>query len=744
MATHPPSALSAFHNLHDFLQPSPAFHSSFLDLAKSYFDPLAINVTTAQEARQRADRASRKRKRKATDDTPGEMLKMRKIHIEGFDVGQVWQQTRRILESTVDEVERELLYEEGDDDDDMGGVSLEQGHQPVKAVRFDEDGFEAGSSENDDDDGDDDDDSLGEEGVDWEYEGKDDVNGINGEAGLSDEGSIDLGAETPPSDVSDDDQARSRPREKLVKDKFGLNDGFFSIDDFNKQSQFMEQADAKGEDDGAASDEEDVDWEMDPLMGGVIAQKRQPKEGNKDLQMQEGDSDEDKQDGDEDGPTFGDMDINAPEGDSDMEDEDGDIDEDIDMNGMSNTNDITYADFFAPPAEASGKKRKPRRSKQSLAFDKQSDGLAREEDEAPQDADLQRAMSSVHRDLFDDELSEGDDPEAERDPQDAPSNKNLSTHERRQLALRAEIRRLEAQNVGPKDWSLGGETLAPARPVNSLLEEDLDFERAGKPVPIVTDAVNEDIEALIKRRILARDFDEVIRRRPTDLVTGQQKRRGLAELSDQKPTKGLAEEYEDEHLRKTDPNYVDQRSEALKAKHADIEKHYAAICRDLDVLSNLHYKPKPAASSMDVRVDVPKIAMEEARPSVAGAGVEESVLAPQEIYQAGADGKQQGEIMTRGGTAVSREEQTREQKKRHRQREKERTKKSNGNAGLVVKTVNGKAGPKTNKKEKKEDVVRQLGKGGVKVIDKKGDVRDVDGKTVKEMTARAGGGNYKL
>jgi len=28
-----------------------------------------------------------------------------------------------------------------------------------------------------------------------------------------------------------------------------LNDGFFSIDDFNKQSQFLEQHDARGEDD---------------------------------------------------------------------------------------------------------------------------------------------------------------------------------------------------------------------------------------------------------------------------------------------------------------------------------------------------------------------------------------------------------------------------------------------------------------------------------------------------------------
>ena len=90
----------------------------------------------------------------------------------------------------------------------------------------------------------------------------------------------------------------------------------------------------------------------------------------------------------------------------------------------------------------------------------------------------------------------------------------------------------------------------------------------------------------------------------------------------------------------------------------------------------------------------------------------------------------------RGGRAVM--------KKRRRLREKERIKKANGNEGPVGKAVNGNAGGKMGKKEKKEDVVRQLGKGGVKVIDKKGELRDVDGKTVQGTSGRAGGGNFKL
>merc|ERR1712187_257400 len=77
-----------------------------------------------------------------------------------------------------------------------------------------------------------------------------------------------------------------------------------------------------------------------------------------------------------------------------------------------------------------------------------------------------------------------------------------------------EIRRLEAANVAKKEWMLSGEARAAERPMNSLIEEDLEFERIGKPVPVVTTEVSESIEDLVKRRILAKEFDEIIRRRP--------------------------------------------------------------------------------------------------------------------------------------------------------------------------------------------------------------------------------------
>lgn len=47
-----------------------------------------------------------------------------------------------------------------------------------------------------------------------------------------------------------------------------------------------------------------------------------------------------------------------------------------------------------------------------------------------------------------------------------------------------------------------GEATAKARPENSLLEEDLDFEHVAKSVPQVTEESVATLEELIKKRIL--------------------------------------------------------------------------------------------------------------------------------------------------------------------------------------------------------------------------------------------------
>ncbi|EON62899.1 hypothetical protein W97_02124 [Coniosporium apollinis CBS 100218] len=712
---------------HAFLQPPSTLHISALALAKRFLDPLAAGVSDAQTQRQRE---ARKRKRGADgDEVP---LRLRKVHLEGFGFEQVWEQARRVLDASRGEVERALPeIEDGLVNGElegplMNGHAGDDGYEDVKMVRFDEDGFEVSGSEEEDND---DDVSLGEEGVDWEYDGED-VSGDEHVDGLEDEnGEPAADGENFADDadeLAEDEPFDEEPAEEYKPDTFGLNDGFFSIDDFNRQSEFLEQQDARGDpDDGAASDEEDIDWDADPLSAGPGGSRAPTKDKDVDVE------DEDE----EDGPTFGNVDLNAPEGasDDDMDDDELEAGEMDDMGGLTNTNNIMYADFFAPPARKASKNKKKRGRPNPHNFPDAANGVAATNAEEAED-DMERTMSRVQRDLFEDEdPAESEDELENLDPSDPRSRR--SNHERRQAALATEIRRLEAANVAKREWVLAGEARAADRPVNSLLEQDLEFERAGKPVPVITQEVSNDIEALIKRRILAREFDEVRKRRP-DEVLAASTRRGRFELDDTKASKGLAEEYEEEHLKRTDPNYVDIKDEKLRKEHKEIEALWKDVCAKLDSLSSWHYRPKPAAASLEIRTDAPTISMEDARPSAGGDIGAASQLAPQEVYRPGEE-KEKGnaEVVTKAGLPVAREEMSREQKLRRRRREKERIRKAGENDGEKV---------ENKKAAEQKNVVGDLKRGGVRVIGKKGELRDIDGKAVEGQRVRAGGGSFKL
>ncbi|KAF2086068.1 Mpp10 protein [Saccharata proteae CBS 121410] len=705
------STLSA--SPHAFLQPTSNLHNATLSLAKHFLDPLASGVSEVQ--RQRQQEARKKRKRGDSDDV-GQPLQLKKVHLEGFGVNQVWEQARRVLDAAREEVENALPEVQ---DNAAAGA---------KTVRFDDEGFEMTGSEDEDEDEEGSD--VGEEGVDWEYDGEDvsgdeegdsQVDGVDGEEEVDGEDGEDIemdGDDFDDEDMSEEEEAAA----ELVPDRFGLNDGFFSIDDFNKQSEFLEQQDARGDaDQDAASDEEEVDWNTDPL-NAATGETPPSKTAN-------GAADESE---DEDGPTFGDADLNAPEGASDDGMDDESLDgEDMDgMGAMTNTNNVMYADFFAPPAQKASKKKRGRPNPHNFPAKEENGPKAAA---GITDEDVERTMAAVHRDLFDE--SEGDDGSdlSDADPSDPKSRK--STHERRQAKLAEEIRRLEAANVAKREWVMSGEAKAIDRPQNSLLEQDLDFERAGKPVPVITAEISEDIESLIKRRILARQFDEVTRRRPEDIATGSAVRRGKFELDDTKASKGLAEEYEEEHLKKTDPNHVDAKDEKLRKAHKEIESLWRDVSAKLDSLSSWHYKPKPAAPSLEIRTDTAAISMEDARPTAGGDIGGGSMLAPQEVYAPG-DEKNKGEVVTKGGLPVAREEMSREEKLRRRRREKERIKKSGGGEAEKAK--------ESKKTRDRKGVVGDLKKGGVKVIGKKGQVTDVEGKEVKEQGSRGGAGNFKL
>lgn len=168
---------------------------------------------------------------------------------------------------------------------------------------------------------------------------------------------------------------------------------------------------------------------------------------------------------------------------------------------------------------------------------------------------------------------------------------DLSTHEKRMASLQKQIKELEAENVAKKDWVLMGEATSKARPQNSLLEEDLEFERLMKAVPVITEEIVQGLEERIKARILDGRFDDVVRLRPVDDKPFLPSR--FFEIQDTKSSQSLSQIYEDEYTAtQTGGVAGDDRDGKLKKEHEEIEKLWEGICGKLDALCNAHFTPK--------------------------------------------------------------------------------------------------------------------------------------------------------
>ncbi|KAJ5501669.1 U3 small nucleolar ribonucleoprotein complex subunit Mpp10p [Penicillium expansum] len=666
-----------------FLRPTNDLHTTVVDSAKHILDSLAGSVVDAQTARRQLNK---KRKRSDLESDSVTQLQLKNLYVDGFTSNQIWEQATRILESTGDEIERDITlisqhggYMDSGDSEELEDISDPEGAQSDSDSHESmlEDLSEGSGAEDD----------LDEES----------------------EEEVDMGSDEDMEDIEDKDDdnssvgsAEGEP-EVFVEDRFGLNDGFFSIDDFNKQSEALERQDATGGPEQAEdSDEEDLDWHSNPLMAGNAATIRSDNKSKNSRPTEK--EDESMDDSEEEGPTFGNADLH---GDSDSDDEDAADMEDGEATAWVNTSDIKYADFFAPPPrKASNKKHRalPKTQPDEPAVD---------------ESDVKRAMDDVRRDLFDD--GDADSAEEEENLEgSADPTAPRSTHEKQRHGL-------------PMKFVVWRLPTAVERPVNSLIEEDLDFERIGKPVPVNTNETTEDIEELIKRRILAMEFDEVIRRRPG--AEGQQAgRKPRFELDDTKPQQGLAEMYETEHLRANDPNFVDTKDRKLMREHAEITSLWNEVSSQLDTLCNWHYKPKVAQASINVVTDAPTIMMEEARPTAGSAAGGPVGLAPQEIYTPGDSGRVKGEVVLKTGASISKEEMTREQKAKNRRQNKQTQKKAD-----AAKPTQEKPG----KAAEKQQMISDLKKGGVKVIDKEGRMTNIDGGSVHEG-AKNRGDNLKL
>ncbi|KAE8219262.1 hypothetical protein CF319_g7012 [Tilletia indica] len=476
------------------------------------------------------------------------------------------------------------------------------------------------------------------------------------------------------------------------------------------------------EDEDEDEDEDDEDDEDDQENDNPSSTKKSAQKYNKHGFAEFDDASEeevDDQDDDNDGDQLD-------------EEADGDLGIDLFQDFSSNTTgnndaaDAFFSDFFEKPKggpkRVQGEKKKPQQPAKKRArleleleqeelegFGEEDDDLDEDEEEQEVGFDDEATAKRVSNDLFAEEKEEG--PQAK------------SRFEQRQAALRTEIAALERENVSKKDWTLRGEISAPSRPLNSLLEEDLDFEQSKKRAPIITEASTLTLEERIKGRILEGRWDDV-QKRFAGVERGEFLPSRMLELSDAKSGRSLAELYEEDYQAAGSSGATAVGSAAdrkLAAEHEAIAGLFEEVCGKLDALSNAHYTPKAPKATIQTLTNAPAITLESALPSTAPSA-SRTMLAPEELFQP-ASGSSTSALIGSKSEMTPEERQglyerlRREKKSRNEKMERGRVERERVRGGGEGATKGGKKG----EKEAKEAALRKLiGNKGVSVIGKDG------------------------
>ena len=654
---------------HSFLLPTNKLYAASLLSAKNYLDPLASSISNVGSQKNEKKRKRAERVKKGSED----ILQLHQLYLNGFATGQIWEQARRIISRAGKEIEHDISNVPNAEnepavllpEDKAPPAEYAENHAFKDTLDIPVDDMEQSSID------------LGE------------ISESEMEAASQQEGILETDESDEENKVAMDENVNllsDTTRVTQSHDPFGLNDGFFSIDDFNKQSQLLEKQDARNGETGNNDDDDDedelVDWHANPF-----------------APTEERHSDED------DRSSLGSV----------SEDDLGLTEDEALSTTQVDTNDIKYNDFFLPPNQVGSDEKTGSRP----GLHSGQDGLQ---------LDPQRVFADVRRDLFDVDKVNGDTKLNSTGTHDM-SKTNLSSYEKQTARIGQEIQRLEAANVTSKEWMLTGEVKAVERPFNSLIEEDVEFERIGRPVPVVTIETTEEIEEIIKRRIRSKEFDELTRRLPSSL-NAEVAKRGRIELDDAKPKQSLAEIYEKDHQRTVGP---DESDKGLKLVHSEINNQWGDICSQLDSLSNWQYKPKIPQVNISVVTDVATITMEDARPTASQTVDAQGTLAPQEIYVPGNDGKVSGELVLKSGVSMAREEETREEHRRRRRRQKAKMKKTS--SGVSKRGQKG---------AEQQQLISKLKSGGVKIIGARGELKNLGGRKARDSVENRGGDILKL
>lgn len=130
----------------------------------------------------------------------------------------------------------------------------------------------------------------------------------------------------------------------------------------------------------------------------------------------------------------------------------------------------------------------------------------------------------------------------------------------------SKIRAIEEENLADKPWQLKGEVSSHKRPENSLLNEYLQFERATRPAPEITEETTKSIHDIIRERIKDSSWDDPVRKVKPHEKADKYKRR--IEVSQEKSKLGLAELYAQEYAKQKsgDQSEEDPEQKIVKKK----------------------------------------------------------------------------------------------------------------------------------------------------------------------------------
>ncbi|KAJ1935622.1 U3 snoRNP protein [Linderina macrospora] len=382
-----------------------------------------------------------------------------------------------------------------------------------------------------------------------------------------------------------------------------------------------------------ADDAEEEDMRDRAILAGDYP-KRTAEEEENDEESDESEDDEN------------DIDLFQDFSDADMDEDDAEDD---------NPDSMMYSDFFKAPkgskraaAKASREKHAKRVKFDPSAEMSDQDKSGDDGDDNEDDAETAGRTTNLFDDMSDDGGDSGEGGEAK------------SEFEKRQEKLQGLIAKLEDEAVEKKHWTMTGEVESSARPKNSLLQEDVDFDHVQKAVPVITQEATQSLEDIIKRRILNEEWDDVERKK--DIQQKPFRPSEQFELNDKAPQKSLAEEYEDAFMaQKAGDAYVPESDAKVTAAHKEIDDLFRNLFVQLDAMSHFHFAPKPLSTEIEIRSSAPALDMEEKLPVNVSTAQQ---LAPEEVYE-----KDKGRN-GRTGDLVGNSEMTREERKRRRNHKK--------------------------------------------------------------------------